>query len=149
MEEQVKSLHQYIGRNKCVIQNSDSLFKQPNEWREDIPYEEPNDYEKNLIKDTLTTSALLEKEKVEEQIIIDKKRELITKVKVIALSKMNCYPLCNPSFFSKADKEILKGHMQNILDLPQDDMTKLFNEVCIDKIFTEKSDYSQFPMYSC
>ena len=131
-----------------VIQNSDKLYKQPNQWRTDIECEPINDYEKDMIKNSLKPEVLIEKEKTESQIIIDKKREIITKVKVIALSKMNCYPLCNPSFFSRKDKEILKGHMQQLLDLPEDDMTKLFNEICIDKIFTEKSDYSQFPTYS-
>ena len=131
-----------------VIQNSDSLYKKDVKWIDDIPYTEPTDFEKDMIKDTLKPEVLLEKEKTEEQIIVEKKKEIITKVKVIALSKMGCYPLCNPSFFSRKDKEILKDHMQQILDLPEEDMTKLFNETCIEKIFTEKSDYSQFPTYS-
>jgi hypothetical protein len=131
-----------------VVQNSDYLYKSDIKWRDDIEYKSPNEYETELLKNTIKPEVLIEKEKTEEQIIINKKREIITKVKVVALSKMGCYPLCNPSFFSRNDKEILKDHMQQLLDLPEDEMTKLFNETCTDKIFTDKSDYSQFPTYS-
>jgi len=129
-----------------IIQNSDSLYKQPNEWIQDIKYEEPNEYEKNLIKDTKTASQLLESEL--EQETYTTKRDLINKVKVVALARMGCYPLTNPSFFSKQDKSKLISLMELVLNLPNDKLTKEFNEVCTDKIFTEKSDYSQFPIYN-
>ena len=46
-----------------IIQNSDSLYKKDIKWIDTIPYEEPNQYEKDMIKDTLKPEALLEKEK--------------------------------------------------------------------------------------
>ena len=131
-----------------VIQNSDYLYKSDIKWRDDIEYQEINDYEKDMIKNTIKPEVLLEREKTEEEIIVSKKREIITKAKVIALSKMDCYPLCNPSFFSKKDKKKLMDLMRDILELEESEMTEEFNEVCIDKIFTEKADYSSFPTYS-
>lgn len=132
-----------------VIQNSDSEYKKENNWIKDIPYTPPTDEEKELLKGTKSPEELLDFETKEIQLAVDKQREYITQVKVVALSRMDCYPLCNPSFFSRSDKEKLKKMMSEIIDKDSEEALKTeFNQVCIDKIFTSNSDYSQFPMYN-
>jgi len=132
-----------------VIQNSDSEYKKENNWITDIKYTPPSEEEKELLKGTKSPEELLEFETKEIQLAVDKQREYITQVKVVALSRMDCYPLCNPSFFSRNDKEKLKKYMSEIIDNDSEEALKNeFNQVCIDKIFTVNSDYSQFPMYN-
>jgi len=132
-----------------VIQNSDSEYIKENNWIKDIQYTSPSEEEKELLKGTKSPEELLEFEMKEIQLAVDKQREYITQVKVVALSRMDCYPLCNPSFFSRNDKEKLKKYMSEIIDKDSEEALKNeFNQVCIDKIFTIGSDYSQFPMYN-
>ena len=45
-----------------VVQNSDVLNRNTFPMVESVPYTEPNEYEKNMIKDTLTPEQLLQRE---------------------------------------------------------------------------------------
>ena len=130
-----------------VIQGGDNIYAKDFPRNETIKYEEPNEYEKDMLKNTLKAEALLEREKTEKALVEDARRDVITKAKVIALDKMGCYPLTNPSFFSKKDKALLIKHMEELLTYTDEIITRLFNQVCTDKIFTDKADYSNFPTY--
>ena len=131
-----------------IIQNSDTLHKTDIKWRDDIVYEEINQYEKDMIKDTLKPEILLEKEKLEEEVKVDARRSYITKVKIIAFGRLNIYPLTNGSFLSSKDKRKVISMMEEVMKLSDDEINKEFGEICNDEIFTPKSDYSKFPTYS-
>jgi len=76
------------------------------------------------------------------------KKELITKVKIIALDKIGKDPLTNGSNLKKRDKDKVIKHMEDILKLPLDDIDLLFKDICIEKIFDDDKDYTNFPCYS-
>jgi len=132
-----------------VVQNSDVLYRSDIKWVEPKEPEPINDYEKDMLKGTLKPEELLEKEKEEKPIILTEeeyKKQHIMKVKVIGLDRMQKPPLCNPSFFKPDEKQQLIKHMEDILKLPEDEITLLFNSICNEKIFTSIADYSTFPM---
>jgi len=130
-----------------VIQNSDYLYKSDIKWRDDFVYEEINQYEKDMIKDTIKPEILLEKEKNEEEIKVDARRAYITKVKVIAFGRLHIYPLSNGSLLSSKDKRKVISMMEEIMKLSPQEIDKEFGEVCTDEIFTPTSNYSYFPTY--
>jgi hypothetical protein len=141
---------------QIVLQNSDSQYKQECEWVQDIKYEEPNEYEKNLIKDTLTPEQLLQQEKEEEenkpiktQEELDKeyKEAYILRVKVIAMHKMDKSIISNPSFWKHEHKQQLILEMQNILDsYSEEEITTKFNYIVNEHLFDKKKDYENFPL---
>jgi hypothetical protein len=139
-----------------VIQNSDKLYKKDIEWEPAKEPQEINEFEKNMLVLTKNVNELLDeetnttiKELSEEEAEIIKRRDYIAKVKVISLDIMNKYPLENPSNFTQREKKKLMDIMENtIKTLSEEEITKQFNEVCIDKLFTEKADYSNFPTYN-
>jgi len=124
-------------------------------WADPIEPQPINDYEKSLLKDTLNVTELLEKEKLEqnleeteEQKLKRERRDYITKVKVVALDKIDKFPLDNPSNFSTRDKKQLIKKMQEIMTLTVEEITELFNEVCSEVIFAPESDYTRFHIYN-
>jgi vacuolar-type H+-ATPase subunit D/Vma8 len=129
-----------------VIQSSDKLYKSSEKWIEHVEYTPINEYEKKMLEGTLKPEELIEKEKEEKPIEVDWKKQHIMKVKVIGLDKMGKPPLSNPSLFKKKEKDELIKHMEEILKLPEDEITLLFNAICNEKIFTTIADYSVFPM---
>ena len=106
-----------------------------------------NDYEKNMLEGTVNPEQLLEIEKTEEQYIVEKRREYITKVKVIALNKLGKHPLINPSTFRQKEKKQLIKAMEEVMTLTEEEITKQFNEVCADEIFCEGVNYSTYAIY--
>lgn len=134
-----------------VVQNSDVLYRSDIKWVEAVEPKPINDFEKEMLKDSYTAEQLLEKEKEEKPMVLtteEYRKQHIMKVKVIALDRMGKPPLMNPSLFNKKEKEELIKHMEETLQLTEDVITELFNEVCLRRIFTEKADYSNFPVYS-
>ena len=141
-----------------VVQNSDVLARNAFPMVESVPYTEPNEYEKNMIKDTLTPEQLLQREEelknkpkelTDEQKEYIRKRDYITKVKVIANNMLDKPPTANPSFYSKKDKAKMIEYMQYIIgNYNDDDLNKEFNEVCNDKLFVDGFDYSCLPVYN-
>jgi len=124
-------------------------------WVEHVEYSEPNEVEKKMLENTKTPEQLLKEEaeekpveKTEEEKLKEYRRAYITKVKVIAISRMGLSPLVNPSFFSHKDKQILITLMEDVMKMSEDEITNEFNDVCTDKIFTNKADYTTFPVYS-
>ena len=57
------------GEKSQVIQNSDFLYKSDVQWVKDTPYQEPNDFEKEMLKDSKTVEELLKMES-EETIVL-------------------------------------------------------------------------------
>ena len=141
-----------------VVQNSDVLARNAFPMVESVEYVEPNEYEKNMIKDTLTPEQLLQREEelknkpkelTDEQKEYIRKRDYITKVKVIANNMLDKPPTANPSFYSKKDKAKMIEYMQYIIgNYNDDDLNKEFNEVCNDKLFVDGFDYSCLPVYN-
>jgi len=135
-----------------VVESSDFLHKKECNWITDIPYTPPNDYELGLLEGTVSPAILLQKE-VEEKIVEKSaeqhRRDVITKIKIIALYNMNENVLCDPSTFRREKKRQLIDEMQKVLDLYNDDKDKvidLFNHICNEKIF-DNQDYTSYPIY--
>jgi len=136
-----------------IIQNSDFLHVKKMDMIDDIEPTEPNDYEKDLLKGTLTASELLEIEKEEKKPLSKadieylSRREYITKVKVIGLHRMGKHPLYNGSLLKAREKEKLKESMEKIMLLTDDQIQREFNDICIDNLFDTNTDYSTYPVY--
>ncbi len=113
-----------------------------------------NEFEKDMLKNTFNAEQLLEQEKQvkqlsEEQQAYVKKRNYITKVKVIANNMLGKPPIANPSFYNKKDKAKMIEYMDYVINnYNEDDLTKEFNEICSDKLFDEDTDYSTLPVYN-
>jgi hypothetical protein len=136
-----------------VIQNSDFLHAKKMVMVGDCDPVEPNDFEKKMLKGTMTASELLEKEKEEKkpltkvEIEFLARREYITKVKVIGLHRMGKHPLYNGSLLKPSEKERLKSTMEKIMLLTDDQIQREFNDICIDNLFDANTDYSTYPVY--
>ena len=141
----LNELNEFEGNDINVIQNSDVLFKNEVEWTKDIEYREPNEYEKEMTKDTMTPEQLLQqeqeekenyKEPTEEEKEQQRRHDYITKVKVIAMDKMGKSIISNPSYWRHEQKNTLKNIMQNIIDTyTEEELQKQFNEVVNEKLF--------------
>jgi hypothetical protein len=137
-----------------VIQNSDFLYAKPFPMVEHVEPQPINDYEKDMLKGTKTAEELIKEEKNEKPIELTeeekekiKRKEYITRVKVISLSRMGKHPLANGSLLSQTDKKKLIETMEKVLLLTDGQIEREFNDVCIEKIFDPKCDYSTYPIY--
>lgn len=115
---------------------------------EEFKYEEPNQYEIDMLKGTYNPSELLDleqKEKEHELTLEEQeskhKREYITKVKVIALNMCGKNITSNPSFMSSKDKNNIIECMKILILESNEEITKKFNDICIDKIFQPNADF--------
>jgi hypothetical protein len=120
-------------------------------WIDDQGVKEINDYEREMLKGTKSPMELLEEEKSEEEIKRDKMKEVITMLKVISLNRMNLPPLYNCSSLSSTKRKVFLEIMNNLVNEfnegKEEDIRSEFNTVCIEKLFTDNIDYSQFPVY--
>jgi hypothetical protein len=161
----VKGLKGYIGENTLkdnylillmeetqVVQNSDYLAKSNVEWVKDIQYQEPNQYEKDMLKGTLTPEQLLEGEITEEKRQLIKLNDIKVKIKVVALNTMGESPIQNTSLFSSLKKKTLLDTMNSIYEnvylVDEDKLTEMFNVVCATKVFGDNADYTSYPIYA-
>jgi len=142
------------GHEIKVIRNSDILFKQDVEWTQDIKYEEPNDYEKSLLKITPEELLKQEQEEIENPVIktqeeLDKeyKEHYILRVKVIAMFKMGKSIISNPSYWKSELKQQLINEMQNILDnYSEEELQVKFNSIVNETLFDTNFNYDSFPL---
>lgn len=161
----MKGLKGYIGENTLkdnylillmeetqVVQNSDYLAKSNVEWVKDIQYQEPNQYEKDMLKGTLTPEQLLEGEITEEKRQLIKLNDIKVKIKVVALNTMGESPIQNTSLFSSLKKKTLLDTMNSIYEnvylVDEDKLTEMFNVVCATKVFGDNADYTSYPIYA-
>ncbi len=116
-------------------------------------------YEIEMLKGTKSVDQLLKEEREElekpkpelseDEKIKVKKKELITKVKVIALDSFDKHPLANPSFFSMREKSKLMSKMQEILDKStEDEICEQFNKVCTEVLFVPGANVENYTIYS-
>jgi len=135
-----------------VIQNSDYLSKSDIKWVDDIQYQEPNQYEKDMLKNTLTPEQLLEHEMTEEKQQLIKINDLKVKIKIIALNIMGESPIQNTSLFSSLKKKTLLDTMNSVYEtvylVDEQKLTDMFNEVCATKVFGDNCDYTSYPVYA-
>ena len=121
-----------------------------------IPYSEPSEYEKSMLKGTLNPSELIFQEareaQEEEQKKEDKedneaqtlrvRHQYITMVKVLALVKAGKAPLDNPSTFMKYEKLTIIQNMDEIMNnMSPDEIKEEFNKICNTKIFVDGANY--------
>lgn len=137
-----------------VIPNSDFLHAKPMQMVEATPPVPINQYEKDMLKGTMDTETLLEMEKEEknkklseEEELIVYRKEYITKVKVIGMHRIGKHPLYNGSLLKASDKQRLKVQMEKVMMLTDEQIQREFNDICIDNLFDEKTDYSTYPVY--
>jgi len=79
----------------------------------------------------------------QEKIYLEQK-ERAMKSKIIALEHMGKHPLTNPSSFSKRDKDRLLKIMRQWFDKTDEELNTEFNDVVIDKVLNETSDYEKY-----
>lgn len=136
-----------------VISNSDFIHAKKMDMVDDIKPTEINDFEKGLLKGTLTPLELIEKEKKEAKEVTKAeieflaRHEYITKVKVIGLYRIGKHPLYNGSLLKPSEKERLKKTMEKIMLLTDEQIQREFNDICIDNLFDAQTDYSTYPIY--
>ena len=138
-----------------VIVNDSSMYATDIKWRDDIELQPINEYEKNMLKNTKDADQLLKEESEErppeltdDQKLKQKSRDYITRVKVLALDSIGKHPLANTYYFSRKEKQTLISTMEDIMKKSDDDIIYSFNTLCNDKLFTNDSDYSTFPVYN-
>jgi hypothetical protein len=135
-----------------VIQNSDTLSKSDIKWIDNIEYQEPNQFEKDMLKGTLTPEQLLEGEMTEEKQQLIKINDIKVKIKVVALNIMGESPIQNTSLFSSLKKKTLLDTMNSVYEtvylIDENKLTEMFNEVCATKVFGENCDYTSYPIYA-
>jgi len=73
-------------------------------------------------------------------------RNKIVKCKTIILSRMDLHPiLCNVSQLPKNRKKYLIEEIKKLLETPDEEIDKEFNDICLNQIFND--DYTQYPIY--
>jgi len=137
-----------------VIFNDSSMYASTITWRTDIKEEPINDYEKDMIKHTKNPLRLLEEEKNEKPVELSdeqreniRRKEYITRVKVIALHNMGRHPLYNASYLSNRDKQTLIKHMEDVMNIDDADISIKFNNICNDVLFNTGADVTSYPVY--
>ena len=122
----------------------------------EVVYQPPNEAELKMLEGTKKPAEILEEEQAEKlkkqlEVItsseIDKRREIVTRLKVVALDRLGKHPLTNPSYLSQREKTKLIHLMTSLQDDKEEDVIKEFNDICNDVLFSGKSDPSQFPVY--
>lgn len=94
----------------------------------------------------MTESQYLYEVATPEEFDLMKLRTL--KAKTICLFKMGKPPLTNPRNLRKSELSSLIKQVKEMLDTYTDEaLTKEFNELCLEEILGEKSDYTQYPVY--
>jgi len=153
------NINDTLNEETKVVQNSDYLYKSDVKWVSDIPYQEPNDFEKDMLKNTKTAEELLKDE--QEEIIVPKTKEeedkeltknLILMFKVITCDRMNLHPLYNLSTLQPSQAERFRNNMESLGEDYNNGMYKEiineFNRVCNEKLFQCGADVSTYPVYS-
>jgi len=135
-----------------VVQNSDTLYKSDITWIDNIEPQEPNQFEKDMLKGTYTPEQLLEHEMTEEKQQLIKINDIKVKIKVVALNIMGESPIQNTSLFSTFKKKTLLDIMNSVYEtvylVDENKLTEMFNEVCDTKVFGESADYTSYPIYA-
>lgn len=147
--ETIETINEVVVLENTVL----DTYKSKIEWITP-EYTEINNYEKEMLKNSKNIETILNEESnetkpelTEEEQLKLKKKEYITKIKVVALDKMGKHPLMNPSYFKKKEKEELMSIMHVLLQQDEENITLLFNEICNERLFDANSDYSTFPIY--
>lgn len=131
----------------------------PDEYKSDIKWIENVEplpltpFEINNNRQYLNPEKLLQleqEEKLKEHIETEEEKELrsrkeyITKVKIIALERLNKHPLANPSYFNTRDKNKTIAKMKEVMEMTEEEITTEFNNICCDSLFSPEADYSNY-----
>jgi len=84
----------------------------------------------------------------ESQLLEIQRKEYITKIKVIALDSLGKDPLTNGSTLLSSEKARVISKMEEFMTLDESEITRIFNNICAEKIFSVDRDYSEFPVYN-
>lgn len=85
------------------------------------------------------------KQEVDTEEQLNALKEKCLKCKVILMEKKNKHPLSNLSLFSKRQKEVfLKELNEMMLSMSDEDITKEFNSIVCDDLFTSGKDYTTY-----
>ena len=84
----------------------------------------------------------------ESQLLELQRKEYITKIKVIALDSLGKDPLTNGSRLISSEKARVISKMEEFMTLDESEITRIFNNICAEKIFSVDRDYSEFPVYN-
>lgn len=124
------------------------------------PPSEPSEFEKKLLENTLTAEQLIKKEKEEEAKKKEEdeklneeekekmlKKDLINKIKVVALDRLGYYALSNPSEMTQLEKNKIIKMMDKILKKGKfKKITEEFNTIIQAILIDEKTNYDNLPI---
>jgi len=144
-----------------VIQNSDVLFKSDIKWANNIEYVEPNAFEIEMLHGTKKPKELLEEEEKEKEIVVEKTEEEIKKqktkdllliFKVVSLDRLGRNPLTNTSTLQPQQLKEFLSMMNSLIEDYNKGLeiaiTAEFNKICTEKLFTNNTDVSVYPVYA-
>lgn len=142
-------------KEQTIVFNDSTIYAEPIKWRTDIKEEPITETEKALLANTKTAIQLLEEEKEEkpleltdEQLEKIKRRDYITRVKIVSLHNIGKHPLYNTSYLSQRDKRTLIKQMEEVMKLSDDEILTNFNDICNDELFNVGADVSTYPVYN-
>lgn len=141
-----------------VVQNSDILYKSNIQWANNTEYIEPNDYEIKMLHGTKKPKEILEEEsqevivmKTEEEVKKQRTKDLLLIFKVVSLNRLGHTPIMNTSYLQPYQ---LKDFLAMMNSLIEDfnkglevEITAEFNRICNEKLFSNGTDVSQYPVY--
>jgi len=143
----------------AVIQNSDVLYKSGIKWNENIEYEQPNSFEIEMLSGTKKPDQLIAEEqnevivlKSEEELKVQKQKDLMIIFKVVSLDRMKLHPLKDTSTLQPDPRKEFLSIMNSLIDDYSNNMEEQicaeFNKICVSKLFKFNTDYSTFPVYA-
>jgi hypothetical protein len=133
-----------------VIHNSDTIYKSDVKWIDTFEPTPPTEYEKEMLKNTRTPDDILKEEEQNSNVLDDeikRQKDYINKVKVIALDIMGKHPLTNPSFMSIIKKNELIAIMREVMTRSEEDITTVFNNICLEKVLNPTADYTSYRIH--
>ena len=88
----------------------------------------------------------LQQEEQKEEIMdteLIKKKQLVQRAKSVCLDRLGKHPLTDISTFRPLAKKQFIADVQKLIDtVPEDEITILFNEIIVDKLFQPNDDYT-------
>lgn len=83
----------------------------------------------------------------EEELLKKHRREMLQRIRCIALNAMKKNILSNPKQLSPSEKREFVKRVEELYILSEDEIKIMFGEICHDTIFQIGSDYSNYVVY--
>ena len=85
----------------------------------------------------------------EEELLKKHRREMLQRIRCIALDAMGKNILSDPKQLQPRDKRDFVKRVEELYILSEDEIKNMFNNICHDTIFQNGTDYSTFVVQDC